>query len=601
MAWPYEFINLSTEDKHLRRLALDRYAGYAQLSALLPVALLLLFRATSWAIQQAKQQRGSYDAIPNSPSLKSRRLSTAGTWTTHGRQLWWWLDDDVMLFGQVWGQRDQWIVGALWGIWLTLLCVLGTGSDYMHLTKRFGIIGVSQFPIQYLLALKSLNPFAFVFRTSHERVNRWHRVLGRLTYALLSMHALLYLNFFFQMGTLGEKLTSSKTVILGVICFVAFSLLNTTALRMVRSLSYRLFFITHLLVVLVGPPLVIFHTRRSTVFMAEAILAFIADLVSRKLDTVTSQATLESIPGTSLVKISATVPYSKLNRFREHPGSHIYLNLPAAARPSANPASSSFLVFEFLHNPFTVASVDEQNNGLTLVARHLSGPMTTALARLAQAGKHIGGGDSDAVYDESRIPINLEGPYGVRSLFPQLTSGEYDRVLLVAGGVGATFTVPIYRSLLQDNPNAKVEMVWAVRGAGDATWAVSGADAKGIMDDENVHIFLTGDIIEWGTGLPTSNASGHAQSSNAGNATDAEVEMTPMYRDRKRNRYTSQHNRKRPDLQKIVDNVFRHGAEERIAVLVCGPTPMARELREHVSVWVMKGRTVWWHNEGFGW
>ena len=73
-----------------------------------------------------------------------------------------------------------------------------------------------------------------------------------------------------------------------------------------------------------------------------------------------------------------------------------------------------------------------------------------------------------------------------------------------------------------------------------------------------------------------------------------------MYRDRRRNKYTAQHNRKRPDLKKIVDDAFRHGDEERVAVVVCGPEEMATELRKHVGVWVMKGRAVWWHKEGFG-
>ena len=57
----------------------------------------------------------------------------------------------------------------------------------------------------------------------------------------------------------------------------------------------------------------------------------------------------------------------------------------------------------------------------------------------------------------------------------------------------------------------------------------------------------------------------------------------------------------RPDLGKIVDEVFRAGNEERVAVLVCGPARMARELRKHVGKWVGRGREVWFHDESFGW
>lgn len=57
----------------------------------------------------------------------------------------------------------------------------------------------------------------------------------------------------------------------------------------------------------------------------------------------------------------------------------------------------------------------------------------------------------------------------------------------------------------------------------------------------------------------------------------------------------------RPDLRAIVDRTFRHGDHERVAVLVCGPAGMAKELRAHVDTWVTRGRDVWWHDEAFGW
>jgi ferredoxin-NADP reductase len=202
--------------------------------------------------------------------------------------------------------------------------------------------------------------------------------------------------------------------------------------------------------------------------------------------------------------------------------------------------------------------------------------------------------------EDGKIPLYLEGPCGIVKHFPNLTRGDFARVLLVADGIGATFIVPLYKSIVHDNSGVKVEMVWAVRGAGDATWAVTGTNrGKSIMDDENVHIFLTGDILESGgsgdgtmstSSKPrcarssrTGGSSGEGRSSMAGeDSGDEEVEMSSMYRDRKRNKYTSQHNRKRPDLRKIVDDLFKNGADERVAIVVCGPQEMAKELRDHV-------------------
>ncbi|KAM7204292.1 putative metalloreductase fre8 protein [Naviculisporaceae sp. PSN 640] len=580
MSWPFEFQDLSPGDKQLRRQELDRYAGYAQLSVFLPLAVGILHKlVTSWA---SRSRRDVYSAIPN--YNKSQR---SGELSPRLRKLSWWLGEDVVAFGKSWGQRDQWIGGAFWGLWLLLLCVLDTHRDYLHVTKRFGIVAASQYPIQYLLALKSLNPFAYVFRSSHERVNRWHRVLGIVIYTFICLHVIFYFNFFVQTGILAQRL-QAPVVIFGVVAFWALTLLNTTAVHQVRHYSYRLFFLTHLLVAFVMPPLLFFHALPAKWFMAEALIVFIADLASRKMDTVVSHATLETIPGTNLVKITASIPHTKVNRFRVHPGAHIYLNLPAPAR-GADPTSSAHLLFEFLFNPFTVAAVDEDNGDLTLVARHRGGPMTAALGRLARATGTSSGPDA------SKFPLAIEGPYGVFTHAAALTSGEFDRILLVSGGIGATFTLPLYRAIINDNPSAKVELIWAIQTAGDATWAVMGTSSHDIMNDENVHIFITGQIGDssssagaFGRGQRASISNSHSRSRRSdsvgeGSGLDegnGEVEMSAMYRDRRKNKYTSQHNRKRPDLRKIVDDMFKNaGLDEKVAVVVCGPEEMSADLR----------------------
>ncbi|KXX77293.1 Ferric/cupric reductase transmembrane component 2 [Madurella mycetomatis] len=581
MIWNYHFIELSKAEKHYRRQTLNKYALYAQLSALVPVVVILLYRLAKWAASTRESRNGDYAAVPSSPVRKVRRHGSLGTWSSRSRRARWWLGEDVVVAGMVFGQRDQWAVGILWAAWLLVLSVLETGEDYLHLTKRFGAVAVSQYPLQYLLALKSLNPVVYLLRSSHEQINRWHRVLARVTTALLCLHVSFYLNFFVQRDRLDRL--GNPVVIAGIVAFLCLNLLLTTALRPVRRFSYRLFFIIHLTVGIMMPLMIIAHADSSKIFMVGALAVFFLDLASRKLDTVTGHATAESIPGTNLIKISASIPHSKVNRFRGLPGSHIYLSIPAAARKFASPTSISHLLFEFLFNPFTVAAVDNENGDLTLVARHSGGPMTKALGRLAHAAKS----NSRNGTDENKIPLSIEGPYGSVTSFPQLCS-DFDRVLLVAGGVGATFTIPIYRSIISENPGARIEMVWAIRDAGDATWAVTGKEAQALLKDDSVHIFLTGRAAE---------SEGASEGSGVGGN---EVEMSAMYRDRRRNQHTSQHNRKRPDLKKIVDDLFKHGQEERVAVLVCGPNEMARELREHVGLWVRKGRSVWWHKEGFG-
>ncbi|KAK3385034.1 ferric reductase NAD binding domain-containing protein [Podospora didyma] len=607
MGPPFRFLDLSEAEKHLRRLALDRYAAYAQLSALLPVGVVLAYRTAEWAVNMSSPKRGAYAGVPGSPALKSQRQSGLGVWRARLRKVQWWLSDDVILFGTIWGQRDQWIIGSFWGLWLLLLCILDTGYDYLHLTKRLGIIAASQYPVQYLLALKSINPFSYLIGASHGQVNRWHRVLARIINALLFLHVAFYLNYFVQMGILKKRLLN-PVVLFGVIAFLGLGLLNSTALRSVRRHSYRLFFITHLFVAFAMPPLLFMHAPSARWFMAEALGVFIADLVDRKRDTIIVEATLVSVPNTSLVRITASIPETKIDRFGRQPGSYVILVIPPAARQLANPKSASNLLFELLYNPFTVAAIDREKGELTLVARKQSGPLTGALAALAQgASSSSSSKNSDEVKDGevaiTKTPLMIEGPYGAT---PKFSLGSFDRVLLVAGGIGATFTVPLYRSILHDNPSTKVEMVWAVRSADDATWAVTKKEAKSTLSDDNVQIFLTGSIrpeaAEGSTPkmtkkqkLVTGKPSASSTSDNDG--ADA-IELSSLYKERQNQKDTTQH--ERPDLKRIVDDIFKHSQEDQVAVLVCGPPGMARELREHVGVWVMKGRYVLWHNEGFG-
>ncbi|KAK1831279.1 Ferric/cupric reductase transmembrane component 2 [Podospora conica] len=552
MAWPYHFMDLNPAEKQLRREALDRYALYAQLSAVVPVVLGMLYRVAKSTLKS--RSKNTYSSVPN-PSLKNRE---SGGWPSTVRKVRWWLADE-MAPGKPMGTRDQWVVGLSWAAWMLMLSVAGTGQDYLHFTKRLGIVAASQYPIQYLLALKYLNPVAYALGSSHEQVNKYHRVLGRVIALLITLHAILYFNFFIQTNILAKRMTA-PIVRAGFVSFLLTHILNGTAQRPLRALSYRAFFLIHLFVAFVTPALLCIHAPPARPFFIQALAVFAADLATRKLTTTTTTATITPVPSTTLLQIVASLPSTTLSRFRAHPGAHIYLSLPSASSPS--------VLFAFLFNPFTVAAVDPAANTVTLVARRRAGPMTAALAAAGPAGK---------------LSLAIEGPYGVAARFPRLVGGAYDRVLLVAGGIGATFTVPLYRALVEEG--VKAEMVWVVRGREEVAWAAT--EGGMIMEeDENVRVFVTG------------TAGGGAGEGASG------VEMGTLQQGGRRRSHGAAAGREvvkgRPDLKGIVDGVFRGGADERVAVLVCGPEAMAREVRGHVGVWARRGRDVWWHNEGFG-
>ncbi|RDW73786.1 hypothetical protein BP5796_07228 [Coleophoma crateriformis] len=569
MAWPYHFVELTDVQKHERRVLLDRYGAYAQLSALVPILAFQLYRLASWVYSERQRAKIAYSAIPGSPRAKEARNSTMGAFLQQWRSAMWWLGGDV---AEGWGTRGRWIAGASWTVWLLFLSIHKTGDDYLHVTKRFGQVALSQFPLHYMLALKSrYSPLALVFQSSHEELNPWHRTLGRIIYGMILLHATWYLNFFFQSGILRSRLTV-PIIIIGLVALSMMTVLATSSMEVVRRWNYRVFFVLHLVIGSTLLPLLWFHAAALRWYVTEALLVFILDIVFRKMDTITDYVKISKIPQTKLLKLKVPVPSSKIGRFQAAPGQHVYLSIPSESAPSA----SSVALHSMLFNPFTVADVSETS--ITLVLRALHGPISQTLVHLTELSK-------------ARPPINIEGPYGTSKKFPSLLT-DYDRVLLVAGGVGATFVIPIYNSLREQmeaesvSPD-RLKLVWSMRSSAEASWVMDLDERSSISKDEHAQIFAT------------KNTSYDRQTEEVQPA-DGSVELDDL-RSPRQQTLPINGGYGRPDLATIVDTVFMQGSEEKVAVLVCGPVEMARELRGHVGRWVEKGRNVWWHNEAFGW
>ena len=151
--------------------------------------------------------------------------------------------------------------------------------------------------------------------------------------------------------------------------------------------------------------------------------------------------------------------------------------------------------------------------------------------------------------------------------------------MLVAGGVGATFILPLYQRVLAGIENEeRVDIVWYVRSAAEVDWAVEWAmEAEAVGEEglEGVEVLVTREEEE-------------------GGVVDGGVEMSNLAEEGGKKK------RRRWDVGEVVDVVFRKGEGERVAVIVCGPGGMAREVRTAVGRWVKKGRNVWLHEEEFG-
>ncbi len=150
MTWPYHMVELTHEQKHERRLMLDRYGVYAQLSALVPIIFYQLYRLGVWVYSERQRSKVRYSAVPSSPTLKRSRNSTAGGLVKKWRQVAWWLESEV---APGWGLRGQWIATGTWISWLLLLCVHKTGiGTYLNkYISEIKIIGKVMVPLSTLI------------------------------------------------------------------------------------------------------------------------------------------------------------------------------------------------------------------------------------------------------------------------------------------------------------------------------------------------------------------------------------------------------------------------------------------------------------------
>ncbi|KAF1958386.1 hypothetical protein CC80DRAFT_30001 [Byssothecium circinans] len=582
MVFGYDFVTLNDEQKHARRVLLEYYPAVAQWSVL---AVFLGFQfcyLLSWLARQGLD----YEQ-PRSPSF-NKRLEGPQTWLKKSRQgcdrAAWWLKKDVI---SGWGTRAEWIGGGLWTVWLLYLSIVNTGDDYLHLTKRFGIIGASQLPLHYLLAMRApYSPIQWATRLSHEQLKASHQVLGRIVFLLFSLHAIFYMTFFVLSGFLAKRI-KDKDVIFGIISIILFTTISTTALGQVRRWNYLVFYISHVAIAnfLIIP--LYLHVTHIRPYVWEVLLVNALHLIFRAQRLKTYSGTIKLLPGTDLVqvRIPLTTMHSALNW---QPGQHVYLSVPTGSAYSFS-VKDQFALRNHT-NPFTVASIPVRDKELLLVARTLSGH-TKKLADLARSLSSDGQLPS--------IPLAIEGPYGASTHFPDFS--RFDRVLFVAGGVGATFVMPIYRSLIDfhDPDHAghpEIRFVWAVKKLADTQWAFpspteeEGSDTGSESHSTDaVEVFVTRGS---GTGLHV-----------IGNGDEVELEeadqLLSMEEEMKKPRKGLVIKTGRPKIGAIVDEVFSQGSS--VAVIACGPGRLTKKLNASVEQWVKQGHEVYYHEETFAW
>jgi predicted ferric reductase len=499
-------------------------------------------------------------------SLKKKDGHSPSRFELLGRQTIWVLQSSPF---PEYGPLFLNISGILYLGYVLYVATRNTGNDYLHLTKALGHVAVSQLPLQYLLALKSpTSPLTLATAWTHERLNAVHRVLGRIIAVLAVCHATLYLKFFLDKGLLRKRL-GDWDVRLGLMAFLLVALMSLLALPIMRQRGYYVgFYVGHVLGSVALLVVLWAHVTWTRRYVLQAGCFWVANVLLRWRDSRPAQLEVHATKELNNELMCLKVRMSEACALTDWvPGQHVYLR-------THSPNSLSSILGR--KNPFTIASVAANNSGAQLVVRQMAG--TTEALSTVTGPQHIW----------------LEGPYGESSIYlpPILRSDQNTgNVVLVAGGVGATYTVPIYLALNKQAGHLKTtSLIWTVRSIEETEWALD--LLKSASSPLRVQIHIT-----------------RPQTGSVSTGTKPEgLEIV--------------YHGKRPDISKVLqsalwshvttdrDQIVGHGKRDPrksrktfspLTVMLCGPPGLARAVRNELGRQVtVEGREVRLYEEQFG-
>ncbi|KAH8602445.1 ferric reductase like transmembrane component-domain-containing protein [Bisporella sp. PMI_857] len=171
-----------------------------------------------------------------------------------------------------------------------------------------------------------------------------------------------------------------------------------------------------------------------------------------------------------------------------------------------------------------------------------------------------------AILHATTLRLLVDGPYGETQPFH-----KYENVLFVVGGTGIAVPLSYLDALLSPSSNAtSLRIVWAVREHKLLTDAIAN-DFRGALENDNEKFELAAYITQ------------------AEEADKDEVEGVRVYHGR-------------PDIREQVEEAARNAGGRSLAVVACGPGPMADQTRRAVVDMLGNGYgKLEYFEESFNW
>ncbi|KAI0820540.1 iron reductase [Trametes gibbosa] len=323
--------------------------------------------------------------------------------------------------------------------------------------NRAGFIALAQFPVVFLFGTKN-SILSLLLGPGHgyEKLNYIHRWAGRGMFLGAAVHGAIWINnhLVYDLPILGQQKETSGVAAFGVLC-----VLVLTSFRPLRRLFYQWFFLVHVLGYVAFFITICYHTDYAVPWIFPPLAFYGLDMLLRLFRYRIKDATL--------VPVDDNMTLIHVHDCDDGwvAGQHVRLRVFFSGR-----------VFE--SHPLTIVNAPSSascvpSNSLMLAAR-VNGDWTRAINKYASKEREREASEKDEQPGVA-IQVMLDGPYGGSSV----DLGDYESVLLVAGGSGATFTLGLLDDIVarcvklgrrNGEKTRRIEFAWCIRSFGCIQW-----------------------------------------------------------------------------------------------------------------------------------
>ncbi|OJT02648.1 Ferric reductase transmembrane component 3 [Trametes pubescens] len=483
----------------------------------------------------------------------------------------------------------------------------GSTLTFGYWSGRAAALSVSQIPLITALGTKN-SIFAYITGVSYDKLNFFHRMVARVVFILLWVHACS------KIATIAPASYKEWYIRAALTAITAFTILMVVSYRSIRSRYYEFFFFTHFTMVLIFLIGGYYHAKQLSTFSTYIWPSFLIwgiDRFCRFLRLAYYNSYIFSAAPRPPTGIDASVELLSAQFVR--------LRFPRPSQLKWTPGQAAFLIMPsvstipFEAHPFTIASVDSRYRlrgksisridslaTLTDPRDMRDAPESEELQFMINVREGFTKRLAQAAETGRRVKVFVDGPYG----FSPSLSGD-DTVVLVAGGSGISLVLSMFLGLVSDVQNGKsrcrrVVFIWSIRDPKQLDW-ISETMGKALelapeQLDVSVRIFMTG----------RGRVPDRTPIMDGDDASASAYEMMPPAMEIRRPLLSFaavQVDQGRPELSKLLkDEVLN--TVGRISVTVCGGQTIAKSCRDALQIPFSQslygGPSVVLHVESFG-